>query len=188
VNALSLVALGEVDARTIALVGEALWRVFGVEARTLPALPDPAEARDGARGQYHSARILGTLLSAAPGRILGITDRDLFIPMLSFVFGHAQFKGRAAVVSLSRLRQGFYRLPERPELTESRVVKEAVHEIGHTYGLTHCPNPSCPMSLSNTIFQVDAKTEELCHSCSILLEQALFEDHDRTSLLTENEP
>jgi archaemetzincin len=99
------------------------------------------------------------------GRTLGVTEADLFIPMLSFVYGQAQVNGRLAVLSTARLRQEFYGLPSNAELTYSRGVKEAIHEMGHTFGLTHCSDPGCPMSLSNTIIQVDRKRDTLCASC-----------------------
>ena len=85
--------------------------------------------------------ILRSLLNLKPegeNRLLGITDVDLFIPMLSFVLGQAQLGGPTAVVSVARLRQEFYGLPPDLPLLRARAVKEAVHEIGHTFGLTHC--------------------------------------------------
>ncbi len=187
-NALSLIALGDIAPTTMAALADALWKVYDLDIRTLAPLPAPAYAFDAQRNQYSSARILAKLITAipaGPARVLAVTDRDLFIPMLSFVFGHAQFNGRVALISLARLSQEYYQRPEQPELSMARAIKEAVHEIGHTFGLTHCPNARCPMSLSNTIFQVDGKTEELCKSCSILLEETLLKANHRTLLQTE---
>jgi archaemetzincin len=101
--------------------------------------------------------------------------------MLSFVFGQAQLNGPGAVVSLARLGQEFYGLPANPTLLISRSVKEALHEIGHTFGLTHCSDIRCPMSLSNNVRQVDMKGEELCKSCTIVLEE--HTKHIRTGAL-----
>ena len=68
--------------------------------------------------------------------------------MLSFVYGQAQLQGRVAVVSLARLRPEFHGLPPDPAALERRAAKEAVHEVGHTFGLVHCADRRCPMSLS----------------------------------------
>ena len=76
-------------------------------------------------------------------RVLGVTDVDLAIPMLSFLFGQAQFDGPVAVVSLCRLHQEFYGLPRRRRLLRERTVKEVLHELGHTFGLVHCAEPTC---------------------------------------------
>lgn len=175
-SAINIVTLGEVDDEALEVVETALWQSFGFETRRLPALPEPTYAFDGRRGQHSSALILRDLVarvSADAILLLAVTERDLFIPMLSFVFGQAQVDGRVAVVSLARLRQEFYGLPENHLLLLSRAVKEGVHEVGHTFGLTHCVNPSCPMSLSNTVRQVDQKGEELCRNCLIALQESI---------------
>ena len=141
---------------------------WAIEARVASPLPDPTYAFDPVRSQYGSARILTELLErAAPGaeRILGVTDRDLFIPMLSYVYGHAQFKGRAAVVSLARLRQEFYGLPPMRALFLARAAKEAVHEIGHTLHLTHCDDYRCAMAPSHAVEWIDLKESSLCDAC-----------------------
>jgi archaemetzincin len=116
--------------------------------------------------------MLKALLRARPAsveRILGVTGRDLFIPVLSFVFGQAQVDGPAAVVSLARISPAFSGLPEDRPLLVARARKEALHELGHTFGLVHCPEALCPMSLSTSVFQVDRKGEAFCASCAALL-------------------
>ncbi len=73
--------------------------------------------------------------------MLALTGRDLFVPVLTFVFGQAQLGGRVAVVSLARLRQEFYGMAPNGEILMERAVKEALHETGHTFGLVHCRGP-----------------------------------------------
>jgi archaemetzincin len=127
--------------------------------------------------------MLKTLLAQGPGDaawVLGITERDLYVPVLSFVFGQAQLRGRAAVVSLARLRPEFYGMPPDDELLAGRAVKEALHELGHVLGLVHCLDRSCPMSLSVGLSEIDAKTAEPCPSCSALLEGSLEMPRPRT--------
>jgi archaemetzincin len=97
--------------------------------------------------------------------LLGITEHDLFIQVLTFVFGHAQLGGRAAVVSLARLRQEFYGLEPEHEIFRARARKEALHETGHTFGLVHCAERSCAMSLSTRVQQIDQKQAAFCPAC-----------------------
>jgi archaemetzincin len=176
VNALYLIPFGTIDDDVISALEICLWQIYGFNIRRVPALPEPDFAFDRQTQQHSSTLMLRELLKHIPNdavRVLGITSHDLFIPMLSFVFGHAQVNGKAAVISLARLHQNFYRLPENRELFLHRTMKEAVHELGHTFGLVHCSDTKCAMSLSNTIQQVDRKTEELCTNCSILFEEKM---------------
>lgn len=129
---------------------------------------NPDFARDPDRGQYNSTEIvirLRDLYSESAYRILGLADVDLFIPILTFVFGEAQLGCCAAVASLHRLRQEFYGLPPDRDLLLRRVIKEALHELGHTYGLRHCPDYNCVMHSSNTVDEVDVKGDSYCESC-----------------------
>lgn len=96
-------------------------------------------------------------------RTLACTDVDLFIPILTFVFGEAQLGGRAAVVSTARLGGG------APTLLPERMRKEASHEAGHLFGLLHCDEAFCVMSRSATLADVDRKNAELCADCGVRL-------------------
>lgn len=169
-----VVALGRVDDEALAAIELCLWQAFGIDVCRMAPMSEPTYAYDTQRGQYSSVNVLRALLSRVPPdglRVLAVTEKDLFIPMLSFVFGQAQVNGAIAVISLARLRQEFHGLPPSKTLLLGRAIKEAVHEIGHTFGLTHCTDQSCPMSLSNTIGQVDRKGDEFCRNCSIILEE-----------------
>lgn len=95
----------------------------------------------------------------------GVTSLDLFIPILTYLFGEAQLKGHCAVVSLHRLREEFYGLPPNPELLLHRVVKESVHELGHVSGLRHCLDWHCVMASTHDVERLDLKGEEYCSSC-----------------------
>ncbi len=98
-------------------------------------------------------------------RLLGITQYDLFVPGFNFVFGEARSPGRVAVISTFRLKAGAgTRTGE--QLFRSRVIKEAIHELGHTFGLGHCANPKCVMFFSNSLEDTDRKGETYCSDCS----------------------
>ena len=116
--------------------------------------------------------MLAQYAPANPGRasrVLGVTEVDLAIPMLSFLFGQAQLDGPIAVVSLCRLRQEFYGLPADESLLRERTSKEVLHELGHTFGLAHCSERKCVMSLATHVDLVDAKVERYCARCGLQL-------------------
>jgi archaemetzincin len=94
-----------------------------------------------------------------------VTSVDLYVPVLTFVFGEAQLSGSCAVVSLHRLREEFYGLPAREELMRERLVKEAVHELGHTFGLRRCDDWRCVMTSSHAVERLDVKGAEFCFLC-----------------------
>ena len=140
---------------------------FGLPARQME-LPGVDFAFDQKRKQYASTSVLEMLQRQCPAdaiRLVGITECDLFIPVLTFVFGHAQLGGRVALVSLARLRQEFYGLDPDPEVFFDRARKEVLHEAGHTFGLVHCAEPACAMSLSTRVQQIDRKRAAICPVC-----------------------
>jgi archaemetzincin len=169
-----LVPVGRVDSMTLSWLCAALWDSLKLPCEVEEAIIDPAEAYYSVRQQYHSTQILAQLLPMARHtgmRVLGITEVDLFIPILTFVFGEAQWHNQAAVVSLHRLHQRFYGLPEDKTLFYKRSEKEALHELGHTFGLIHCSQFDCVMHFSNSIEQIDLKTNVFCGSCAGKLSQ-----------------
>lgn len=165
---LDLLPIGDLDARLLRTVAPALADSFRVPCRILERGLDPRFAFHPERGQYHSSEILQAMQPyAANGawRVLGVTAVDLYIPILTFVFGEAQMGGPCAVVSFHRLTQQFYGLPHDPGLLTERLVKEAVHEVGHTFDLTHCEDFSCAMAPSHAVEWIDLKESTLCSSC-----------------------
>jgi len=172
VNGLYVVAIGSVPAQALEWIENATADWFPLPIRRPPAVAIPEGAYDAKRGQYQSVEFLKMLADRAPRdaeRVLGVTDVDLAIPMLSFLFGQAQFDGPIAVVSLCRLHQEFYGLPAQQDLLRERTVKEVLHELGHTFGLTHCSDSKCAMSLATHIELVDAKAEQYCARCGTQL-------------------
>ena len=144
-----------------------LARTFQTPCQIRPETLDVAFSFDPVRGQYHSTAILQRLerMGDPSARILGVTGCDLFVPVLTFVFGEAQVEGHCAVVSTARLEEEFYGLPARNGLLRERLVKEAAHELGHTFGLRHCLDWRCVMASSHAVERLDVKGADFCGSC-----------------------
>ena len=152
-------------ARELAL---SLAAEFQVPCEVLPRIADPEFAFHPERQQYHSSEILAwmqTQITAATWRLLAVTAADLYIPILTFVFGEARLDGKTAVVSTHRLRQEFYGLPADAELLQARLLREAVHELGHTFALRHCDDWQCAMASSSSVEAIDLKGSALCQVC-----------------------
>ena len=162
-----LIPVGEVDRKVIEVLQNELSKVFNKQVMIGKGMPQPDYAFNKKRNQYLSTAILNAIMEqkeyASYGKILGMVDHDLYVPDLNFVFGEAG--RRAAVISLTRLRQEFYNLPQDQDLFHKRVLTEAVHELGHTYGLGHCKNPRCVMFFSNSLVDTDRKGPEFCPDC-----------------------
>jgi archaemetzincin len=165
----SLVPVGQVDRVLLEALAEGLTWSLHVVCSTHPDGLEADFAFNPVRRQYHSTEILKRIVQQQPAgswKVLGVTEVDLYIPVLTFVFGEAQLVNGGAVVSTHRLRQEFYGLPSNPELLRERLLKEALHELGHTYGLRHCPDYSCVMSASNGVERVDLKLATFCPACA----------------------
>lgn len=162
-----LIAVGEVETKVIETLRHDLNKAFGKQVRIGKGMPRPVEAFNKKRRQYFSTAILKAMMEkkeyAIHEKILGITDDDLYVPRLTFVFGEA--RQRVAIISLTRLRNEFYNLPKDQSFFRKRVLTEAVHELGHTYGLRHCENPHCVMFFSNSLIDTDRKGPAFCQIC-----------------------
>jgi len=168
---LYVAAAPEVSLEDHRMVCERLAGWFGLPIREME-IPAVDFAYDAARRQYGSIAVLEMVLRFCPGdagKLLAVTERDLFVPVLTFVFGQAQLGGRAAVISLARLRQEFYGLAPNREVFVERAAKEALHETGHMFGLVHCAERSCAMSLATNVRQIDGKQAVFCAPCAARL-------------------
>lgn len=166
---ISLFPVGNIEKEVLEALKVRLKEVFLCEVETHEGIDLPQDAYSPSRNQHSSSFILKELHKIlSPGRgekVLAISDVDLYVPQLNFVFGEAELGGPMAIISLSRLRQSFYGLPENKALFLERTVKEAIHELGHVYGLGHCPNPECVMHFSNSLLDTDRKEASFCKRC-----------------------
>jgi len=169
VSLLHLLPVGDVPAETMVALGKGVSKAIRAPCAVLPERLDPTFAFHTERGQYHSTELLAKVREfVQPGtwRLLAVAEVDLYIPILTFVFGEAQVGGPCAIVSGHRLRQEFYGLPPDPKLLQERLLKEAVHELGHTCGLSHCEAYRCVMSASHAVERIDIKEATLCRACA----------------------
>lgn len=167
--------VGDLDADLIDTVCQEVHRIFHLAASVEVLLSDVDFAHDDSREQYHSTAILEKLASQKPPaavRVLAITQVDLFIPILTYVYGEAQLGGKACVISTHRLAEGL-RAGSPRNLFLARVAKEAAHELSHTFNLRHCKDPGCIMHYCRNIRDVDQKHDDLCRYCKVLLDDAL---------------
>ena len=168
-KSLDLLPIGDLPAGMLQWLAPALANILRVPCEILPYSLKPTFAFHTERQQYHSSELLGRMqdhLRSVTWRMLGVTGVDLYIPILTFVFGEAQMGGPCAVVSAHRLRQEFYGLPADPTLFLERLLKESVHEIGHTLDLTHCEDYRCAMAPSHAVEWIDLKEGALCANCA----------------------
>ena len=169
---------GRIDQNILEFIRKALTKAFPqINVIILKEIVEPSpKAFDATRRQYYSSLLLMLVREHSKktdaDKTLGVIDLDLFVPQLNFVFGEAESPGKAAVVSLARLHPEFYGNHPDESLFLERAAKEAVHETGHTFGLAHCSDPSCAMSFSNSIHEVDLKGPTFCPKCSSRLARA----------------
>lgn len=170
--AIALVPIGNVAEGLLTRLAKTVGDTFRASVSRQALQFDPSLAFDSYRNQYNSTMFLSLLLNSydeTEARIVGVTGYDLFVPVLTFVFGEAQLNGRVAVVSSFRLRPEYYGLSPDSILLESRIEKEVIHEIGHTFGLLHCIDPACVMHSSTYAEDIDLKGNRLCQRCLVHL-------------------
>ncbi|HEX2831938.1 MAG TPA: archaemetzincin family Zn-dependent metalloprotease [Thermoanaerobaculia bacterium] len=165
-SSIRVVPVGNPEPPLLDAVCDELARAFDVACSVVDSRFDAAFAHHPERNQYFSTPIVERLAATSAGElVVGITELDLYIPILTFVFGEAQLGGTSALVSYHRLRQEFYGLPRDPSLLCERLVKEAIHEVGHTSALTHCDDYDCVMAATHAVEWIDLKSASFCAAC-----------------------
>ena len=166
--------LAEIDSHTLEILKDSLVPTFSCPVEVKAQISGLDYAYNDERKQYLASRLLSTLRSfsmESGDRCLGIVDVDLYAAGLNFIFGEADVNSGVAIISLYRLRQERYGLPQDERLFHDRAIKEAVHELGHTYYLSHCPDVKCVMHFSNCLADTDIKGTGFCPKCQQKLEE-----------------
>jgi archaemetzincin len=171
-SAINILNASKLEDARLKELSQVVGQIFGLRTYVTPAPLNLDRAFDASRGQYNSTALLVQLLNAygqSDEKRIAVVGVDLFIPVLTFVFGEAQLNGIAAVVSTVRLANPFYGLSQDEELNFRRLEKEVVHELGHTFGLYHCHQFECVMRSSTYVEEIDLKRLLPCKGCSELL-------------------
>ena len=168
--------LAEIDSHILEMLKQALEQTFDCPVGIKAQIGSLDYAYVPNREQYLAPRLLSTLrgFQMEPGdKCLGIVDVDLYALGLNFVFGEADIGSGVAIVSLYRLRQECYGLPQDEQVFRDRAIKEAVHELGHTYYLNHCQDVRCVMHFSNSLADTDIKGTSFCSKCQQKLKEVI---------------
>lgn len=165
-----LAPIGSVHGQCLDYLAGVLSRLFSADVAVTQSCPLPQGGFDEDRGQYDAAVVFRGLAACAPickkeQRVLGIIDADVYAQGLDFVFGLTDPRTGYALIALTRLRPEFYNAAGNSALFCERGVKEAVHEVGHSFGLAHCQQASCIMHFSKTIADTDRKDLRFCPAC-----------------------
>jgi len=172
-NRVQLLPVGKVESALLRELCSAIHRTLRTECEILMQELDPAPSYHLERQQYQSSEILQRMQAVprhAECHLLGITAVDLYIPILKYVFGEAQLGGPCAVVSYHRLRQEFYGLDRDDDLLSERLLKESLHELGHTLDLRHCQDYRCAMASAHAVEWIDVREKAFCESCQLQIE------------------
>lgn len=159
----------------ICVVGEELLGYLGIKlegiydypCKIAPPVKIPEFSYSADRNQYNAEVIVEKINEKMPvdaEKLLIVVDVDLFVPGLIFVFGLAA--GNTALISLTRLRPEYYGEKKNEYLFRERTLKESIHELGHTFGLQHCPHIRCIMHFSSRLEDTDIKGPDFCKVCS----------------------
>ena len=170
---ITLVTFGFFEQDFLEYIVKAVQSEFSCTVNLREGRIDLGDYYDPARRQYNGNTLLKIVDSMSfpdSVKILGLFNVDLFIPILTFIFGQAFLNGRSGIASVYRLSNERYGMPKNEQLLIDRTKKEVIHELGHTFGLIHCDNPICVMRSSTYLEDVDQKRQNLCHNCKAKLE------------------
>ncbi|MFH2006936.1 MAG: matrixin family metalloprotease [bacterium] len=161
----------------VAEVVAALKTFYGLEVSVLPRRKLPRAAYYRPRRRYRAEKLLDHLGRIGPKnayRILGLTAVDISTTKGQYrdwgIMGLANLSGRLCVISRFRCaRASRNRIHAR-----HRLAKVAVHEIGHTLGLDHCPNRGCLLESGKGSNKTTDREYVLCARCRRKLRQLGF--------------
>ena len=165
---IKLISFGYFEKGLLDKVVKDVEHEFQLPVKTKEGHLDLSLFYEPSRRQYDGFRLLKEIDSGfakETNKTLGLFNVDLFIPILTYIFGQAYLNGRAGIVSLYRLRNERYGIFKDEKILVNRFRKEVIHELGHTFGLIHCLDPSCVMRSSTYVEDIDQKEHQLCRKC-----------------------
>jgi archaemetzincin len=156
------------------MLSEAVQQEFDCSVRFREMHLDLSDFFDAGRKQYNGDNLLkavSRLSCNESGKTLGLFSVDLYIPVMTYIFGQAQLGGKTGIASLYRLSSERYGIENDKYSAETRFIKEVIHELGHLSGLIHCHTPACVMRSGTYVEDVDQKEAHLCEKCRSILER-----------------
>lgn len=167
---ITLLSFGYFDQEVLEKIVPDLSREFSFPVKTKTGNLDLSEFYDPARRQYNGTSILLKIneqYASDSSKTLGLFNIDLFIPILTYIFGQALLSGRIGIASIYRLSNDRYGIKTDDTILLERFRKEVIHELGHMFGLIHCIDPTCVMRSSTYVEDIDQKGHRLCHNCRL---------------------
>jgi archaemetzincin len=165
---ITLVSFGHFEREFLETIAERVQKEYHFPVDIDESRMDLSSFYDPARKQYDANKLLLEIdanISSDSLKTVGLFRVDLFIPILTYIYGQAFLNGRTAIASLFRLNNERYGMPMDDQLLLDRFQKEVIHELGHTFGLKHCLVPACVMRSSTYVEDVDQKGTGLCNKC-----------------------
>jgi len=163
-----VVPLGEVDFMLVNRLATNIGPIFSRSVDILKGMKIPEEAYNVIRNQYYASILLAKLERVKANSreyILGVCEEDIYLPDEASVMGHSDSVLGTAVISLQKIRQEFYGLPEDEIKVYTRLFKQAVHQVAHLFNISSCKNPKCVNYYSQKMFDIDDKGEIFCDIC-----------------------
>ncbi len=165
---ISLISFGYFDKGLLEMVSDHIVREFHLPVRTREGFLDLSEYYDPSRRQYNGSLLLkkiNTDFATDNSKAVGLFNVDLFIPILTYIFGQAFLNGRAGIISVYRFSNERYGMKPDSQLLADRFRKEIMHELGHMFGLVHCTDPVCIMRSGSYVEDIDQKYFTFCDNC-----------------------
>jgi len=167
-STITILTFGRFEREFLEKISEVVMHEFNSTVTIKESHLDISEFFDPGRRQYNGDKLLkvvDTINGSGDSKKIGLFNVDLFIPILTYIFGQAQLNGKTAIASEYRLRNERYGMPADENLLIQRFTKEVIHELGHTFGLIHCHTPTCVMRSSTYVEDIDQKEVWLCEKC-----------------------
>ena len=169
---ITLISFGYFDQELLEMVAPDISREFSYPVRINSGKLDLSEFYDPERKQYNGNALLkkiDTEFATDNSKTLGLFNIDLYIPILTYIFGQALLGGHLGIVSVYRLNNEMYGIKTDRKILVERFRKEVIHELGHMFGLIHCKDPACVMQSSTYVEDIDQKNHTLCAKCRMQL-------------------